>query len=300
MAVFNLQGARRRRYADIVSRVLFLVCAIVLVVGAISIPVFIASRALATFGVVSPWTFVSGTTWQPDSSPPQFGALPFIAGSLVVTGLAILISAPLAVGAAVFATQLAPLWAQRALTPALTVLVGIPSVVYGWIGLTVIEGILSSLFNQSPAEGVLLAALVLAVMVLPTIASVAIDNLRSVHPSLREASLALGATRWQTIWRVLIPAARAGILTGVIFGFGRAIGETLAVAMVIGAQPNLPDGLFRSASTLTVEIFSDMGETMPGSTWNNALFAMGLLLLIISFILITLVRLISRNQEVVR
>ncbi len=300
MAVINLQGARRRRYADIVSRVLFLVCAIVLVVGAISIPVFIASRALATFGVVSPWTFVSGTTWQPDGSPPQFGALPFIAGSLVVTGLAILISAPLAVGAAVFATQLAPLWAQRALTPALTVLVGIPSVVYGWIGLTVIEGILSSLFNQSPAEGVLLAALVLAVMVLPTIASVAIDNLRSVHPSLREASLALGATRWQTIWRVLIPAARAGILTGVIFGFGRAIGETLAVAMVIGAQPNLPDGLFRSASTLTVEIFSDMGETMPGSTWNNALFAMGLLLLIISFILITLVRLISRNQEVVR
>ncbi len=300
MAVINLQGARRRRYADIVSRVLFLVCAIVLVVGAISIPVFIASRALATFGVVSPWTFVSGTTWQPDGSPPQFGALPFIAGSLVVTGLAILISAPLAVGAAVFATQLAPLWAQRALTPALTVLVGIPSVVYGWIGLTVIEGILSSLFNQSPAEGVLLAALVLAVMVLPTIASVAIDNLRSVHPSLREASLALGATRWQTIWRVLIPAARAGILTGVIFGFGRAIGETLAVAMVIGAQPNLPDGLFRSASTLTVEIFSDMGETMPGSTWNNALFAMGLLLLLISFILITLVRLISRNQEVVR
>ncbi len=300
MAVINLQGARRRRYADTASRVLFLVCAIVLVVGAISIPVFIASRALATFGVVSPWTFVSGTTWQPDGSPPQFGALPFIAGSLVVTGLAILISAPLAVGAAVFATQLAPLWAQRALTPALTVLVGIPSVVYGWIGLTVIEGILSSLFNQSPAEGVLLAALVLAVMVLPTIASVAIDNLRSVHPSLREASLALGATRWQTIWRVLIPAARAGILTGVIFGFGRAIGETLAVAMVIGAQPNLPDGLFRSASTLTVEIFSDMGETMPGSTWNNALFAMGLLLLIISFILITLVRLISRNQEVVR
>jgi len=300
MAVINLQGARRRRYADIVSRVLFLVCAIVLVVGAISIPVFIASRALATFGVVSPWTFVSGTTWQPDGSPPQFGALPFIAGSLVVTGLAILISAPLAVGAAVFATQLAPLWAQRALTPALTVLVGIPSVVYGWIGLTVIEGILSSLFNQSPAEGVLLAALVLAVMVLPTIASVAIDNLRSVHPSLREASLALGATRWQTIWRVLIPAARAGILTGVIFGFGRAIGETLAVAMVIGAQPNLPDGLFRSASTLTVEIFSNMGETMPGSTWNNALFAMGLLLLLISFILITLVRLISRNQEVVR
>jgi len=300
MAVINLQGARRRRYADTASRVLFLVCAIVLVVGAISIPVFIASRALATFGVVSPWTFVSGTTWQPDGSPPQFGALPFIAGSLVVTGLAILISAPLAVGAAVFATQLAPLWAQRALTPALTVLVGIPSVVYGWIGLTVIEGILSSLFNQSPAEGVLLAALVLAVMVLPTIASVAIDNLRSVHPSLREASLALGATRWQTIWRVLIPAARAGILTGVIFGFGRAIGETLAVAMVIGAQPNLPDGLFRSASTLTVEIFSDMGETMPGSTWNNALFAMGLLLLLISFILITLVRLISRNQEVVR
>ncbi len=300
MAVINLQGARRRRYADIVSRVLFLVCAIVLVVGAISIPVFIASRALATFGVVSPWAFVSGTNWQPDGSPPQFGALPFIAGSLVVTGLAILISAPLAVGAAVFATQLAPLWAQRALTPALTVLVGIPSVVYGWIGLTVIEGILSSLFNQSPAEGVLLAALVLAVMVLPTIASVAIDNLRSVHPSLREASLALGATRWQTIWRVLIPAARAGILTGVIFGFGRAIGETLAVAMVIGAQPNLPDGLFRSASTLTVEIFSDMGETMPGSTWNNALFAMGLLLLLISFILITLVRLISRNQEVVR
>jgi len=300
MAVINLQGARRRRYADTVSRVLFLVCAIVLVVGAISIPVFIASRALATFGVVSPWTFVSGTTWQPDGSPPQFGALPFIAGSLVVTGLAILISAPLAVGAAVFATQLAPLWAQRALTPALTVLVGIPSVVYGWIGLTVIEGILSSLFNQSPAEGVLLAALVLAVMVLPTIASVAIDNLRSVHPSLREASLALGATRWQTIWRVLIPAARAGVLTGVIFGFGRAIGETLAVAMVIGAQPNLPNGLFRSASTLTVEIFSDMGETMPGSTWNNALFAMGLLLLLISFILITLVRLISRNQEVVR
>src|SRR5262249_33174557 len=138
------------------------------------------------------------------------------------------------------------------------------------------------------------------VMVLPTIASVSIDNLRTVHPSLREASLALGATRWQTIWHVLLPAARTGLLTGVIFGFGRAIGETLAVAMVIGAIPNLPSSLFGGTSTLTVEIFNDMGDTTPGTTWNNALFAMGLLLLLISFLLISLVRIISRNQEVVR
>ncbi len=299
MAAIAVTSTRRRR-VDTVTRYLFLVCAAVLVVGAVAIPVFLATHGLATFHDVNLGTFLTGTVWQPDNEPPQFGALPFILGSLAVTALAIVISAPLAIGAAVFATQLAPLWAQRALTPALTVLVGIPSVVYGWIGLTVIGGILESLFNVLPPEGVLLASLVLAVMVLPTVASVAIDNLRSVHPSLREASLALGATRWQTIWHVLLPAARAGLLTGVIFGFGRAIGETLAVGMVIGAQPNLPTSLFTSTSTLTVEILNDMGDTVTGTTWNNALFAMGFLLLIISFVLIGIVRLITRGQEVVR
>jgi phosphate transport system permease protein len=300
VAVIGLSHADRTRNFDRYSRALFFLCAALLVLVAVSIPLFLAVRGVATFRDVNLWNFLTGTTWEPDASPPQYGALPFIAGSLAVTALAIVIATPLSIGAAVFATQLAPLWAQRALTPALTVLVGIPSVVYGWIGLTILRGVLETVFNVTPAQGVLLASLVLSVMVLPTIASVSIDNLRSVHPSLREASLALGATRWQTIWHVLLPAARTGLLTGVIFGFGRAIGETLAVGMVIGAVPNLPSSLFGSTSTLTVEIFSDMGDTTPGTTWNNALFAMGLLLLIVSFLLITVVRLIGRNQEVVR
>jgi phosphate transport system permease protein len=281
-------------------RYVFLVCAGILIAGAIAIPVFLASHGLAVFRDVGVWDFLTGTTWEPDASPPQYGALPFIAGSLAVTALAILMATPLAVGAAVFATQLAPRWAQQALSPAITILVGIPSVVYGWIGLTVLEGVLENVFQQIPAEGVLLASLVLGVMILPTIASVSIDNLLSVPGSLREASLALGATRWQTIWRVLLPAARVGILTGIIFGFGRAIGETLAVAMVIGAQPNLPTSLFTSTSTLTVAIFNDLGDSIPGSTLNNALFALGLILLVFSFALITLVRLVTRGREVVR
>jgi phosphate transport system permease protein len=174
--------------------------------------------------------------------------------------------------------------------PATDLFAGIPSVVYGYVGLTVIVGLVRKYTASSTGYGVLAAGIVLAIMILPTVISLSEDALRSLPGTYKEASLALGATRWQTIRRVLVPAAAPGILTAIILAMARAIGETMAVQMVIGNSPRFPGSLVSPTSTLTSNIVMEMGNTPYGSTWNNALFLMSFILLIIALILIILVR----------
>jgi phosphate transport system permease protein len=170
------------------------------------------------------------------------------------------------------------------------------SVVYGWVGLTILVPFLAKIFDLAYGYSVLAGSIVLAVMIFPTITSVSADAIRSVPPDYREAAYGIGSTRWQMIYKVVVPAAMPGILTGIVLGLARAFGEALAVAMVIGKMQAFPTSLLSATTNLTSEITADMGNTTEGSEWNNALWSMALLLLLISFLFILLIRFIGRRE----
>lgn len=261
---------------------------------------FIASKGLSIFfkDNFSLIDFLFTKTWNPDRSiengGPAIGALIFIVGSVAVSSLALLFSAPLSVAAAVFMTEISPKIGDKILQPVIEIFVGIPSVVYGWVGLSVIVPFIRNHFSGH-GFSLLAGGIVLAIMILPTITSVSADSFKRLPSEYKEASLALGATRWQTISKVLLPAAFPGILTGIVLGLARAFGEALAVQMVIGNSINLPESILDSTITLTSIITMDMGNTSSGSTWNNSLWSMALLLLIISFLFIVLIRKIGEK-----
>jgi phosphate transport system permease protein len=279
---------------DTAMRLVFIISAILVSAVIFSIIVFVGMQGVKTFAGVSPWEFFFSTDWTPSSE--KFGALPFLVSTVILTVLSVVLSLPLALAGAVFMAKIAPRWMREILRPATDLFVGIPSVVYGLVGLTVIVPFIGKVVKGT-GYGILPAAIILAIMILPTILSISEDAIRSLPGRLEEASLALGATRWQTIWRVLLPAARPGILTAVILGMGRAMGETMAVFMVIGNSPQMPKSLISSTTVLTTAIVKDMGNTNYGSTWNNALYLMALVLLLISLGLILIIRIVARRSE---
>jgi phosphate transport system permease protein len=263
-----------------------------------------------------PVTQILSSTWQPDTTSPgvSYGLLPFIAGTVFVTAVALLISTPLSVGLALFLSEVAPQWARAIVQPALEIFVGIPSVVWGWLGITILVPFLSDTFHHDLALSLpvvgevfrvpgfltgfswLAGSLVLSIMVLPTITSVSYDSFRAIPQELRTGSLALGTTRWQTIRHILIPAALPGVLTAVVLGMTRAAGEALAVQMVIGNSPAMPQAISQPVTTLTSQITLDMGNTVFGEPWQDALWTMSLVLLIISVTSVVLVRVINKRR----
>jgi phosphate transport system permease protein len=243
---------------------------------------------------------IFSTTWSPSADPQRFGILPFLLGTLGVMAVAAVIAAPLSIGLAIFMAEVAPDWARNITRPAMEVFVGIPSVVYGFLGLTVLVPFLRENFRGlgfTLGFSWFAGSLVLALMILPTISAIAYDAFISIPQDLRSASLALGTTRWQTIRHILIPTARAGLLTAVILGMMRAAGEALAVQMVIGNRPTVPTSLTQPMTTLTSQITLDMGNTVSGETWNQALWTMGLVLLVMSFGFVMLVRALGRRGQ---
>jgi len=258
-----------------------------------SILFFMFRTGVMTFRDVSPMTFFFSTDWSPEME--SYGAFVFIFGTFALTLLTLAISVPLSVFIAVFLAEVAPKWLRNLLRPVLDILVGIPSVVYGFLGLTLLIPLLRDVTGTDMGDGLLAAALVLTIMVLPTISRISDDAISAVPPKFRDASYALGATRFQTIFKVIIPAARSGIMYAVILGMARAIGETMAVVMVIGNTPQLADRLFKPTSVLTSNIVMQIANVPFDSTWNYALYMMGFLLLVISLLMITIVRLLQRK-----
>ena len=285
---------QRKLLYDRYVRYLFIASAFLMTLIIMSIIVFIGQQGLATFREVTPWEFFLNLKWDPTED--RYGALSFISGSLFVTLLAILFGAPLGLAGAVFMAKIAPEWLREIMRPATDLYVAIPSVVYGYVGLTVLVPFIREFFHVNTGFGLLAAALILAIMILPTIISISEDALRSVPKTLEEASLALGATRWQTTARVLLPSALPGILTAIILAMARAIGETMAVQMVIGNTPQLAKSLFTPTSTLPSEIVVEMGNTPFDSAWGNSLFLMALVLLGISLLMILLIRQIAARR----
>lgn len=227
-----------------------------------------------------------GVRWYPTFG--FFGTLPLILGSALVTLAAVVIALPLGVATAVFVREVAPNWAREILKPMIEVLAGIPSVVLGFLGMTMVAPLVYDVLGAPTGLTAFTGALILAYMALPTIISVAEDALDAVPKSYRDASLAMGATRWQTIWRVVVPAARSGIVTALMLGMGRAIGETMAVMMATGNAARLPlsfDSLFKPVRTMTATIAAEMGEVAQGSTHYHVLFAVGILLFALTFII---------------
>jgi phosphate transport system permease protein len=267
----------------------FFLCAFMAVLGVALIFLFTGWRALPVFTEIGAGQFVFGTEWIP--SEGQYGILPLIAGSVVVTLGALVIGTPLAVGTAIFLSEIASPRVRRVVRPAVELLAGIPSVVYGFFGIVVLRPIIGSITGDT-GFGAVTAWVILAIMIVPTIAALSEDALRSLPPGIREASYAMGATQWQTISRVLVPAARIGIIDATILGMGRAIGETMAVLMIVGNAPVFPWAVTEPMSTLTSQIVLDM----PYSTGvhRTALFGMAVILFMISMGLVASVRLVSR------
>jgi len=244
---------------------------------------FLLREGLPVFFEVPPGNLL-GIRWYPTFD--LFGTLPLALGSIMVTVVAILIALPLGVATAVFVREVAPNWARQVLKPMIEVLAGIPSVVLGFFGMTLVAPFIRETLGAPTGLTAFTGALILAYMALPTIISVAEDALDAVPRSYRDAGLAMGATQWQTIWRVVVPAGRSGILTAVMLGMGRAIGETMAVMMVTGNAARIPlslDSLFRPVRTMTATIAAEMGEVAQGSTHYHALFGIGIILFLLTF-----------------
>ncbi|HZY45189.1 MAG TPA: phosphate ABC transporter permease subunit PstC [Anaerolineae bacterium] len=245
---------------------------------------FLLEQGLPAFGE-TPIDNLLSTRWYPIED--HFGLLPLILGSLIVTIGAAIIAIPTGVLAAVFVAEVAPRWLREILKPMIEVVAGIPSVVLGFIGIVVLSPVVRTTFNAPTGLTAFTGSLLLAYMALPTIISVAEDALDAVPRSYRDAALALGATKWQTIWMVTIKAARSGIVTAIMLGIGRAIGETMAVMMVTGNAARMPlslDSFFLPVRTMTATIAAEMGEVAKGSTHFHVLFAIGIVLFVITFV----------------
>ena len=246
------------------------------------------------------WEFLGSAEWEPVDNAQgggKVGALIFIVGSLVTCGLALLIATPFSVGSAIFMTEISEKFGEKVYRPVVEIFAGIPSVVYGWVGLTVLVPAIKAVFHRQVGHSVLAAALVLAVMIFPTITSVAADAIGAVPQECKNAAYGLGSTRWQAIYRVIIPAASLGIVSGVILGLARAFGEALAVAMVIGQTTALPTSIFSTTKTMTTEIASQMGNAMEGGELKSGLWTIALLLFLISLLFITLIHRFSGGKQ---
>ena len=274
-------------------------CAIILIIILVaSIIGFIGFHGLETFTKdhVNVFQFLTSSDWDPGEGKNHVGAAAMIETSFSVTLLAALVATPFAIAVALFMTEYSSKNGARFLQSVIELLVGIPSVVYGFLGLTVIVPFIRNIFGGT-GFGILSATLVLFVMVLPTITSLTVDSLKAVPSDYRKASLALGATKWQTIYKVILRVASPRIMTAVIFGMARAFGEALAVQMVIGNAVLMPANLVSPSATLTSQLTSQMGNTVMGTLPNNALWSLALLLLIMSLVFNFLVRLIGKRGQ---
>jgi phosphate transport system permease protein len=243
------------------------------------------------------FSLIFGKAWYPTADPPEFGMLPLILASFVVTLGAMLVCVPVGIGTALYLHELASPGQRAVLKPMIEILAGIPSIVYGFFGMVIVAPYLQNLLGLPTGLNAFSASLVLGIMAVPTVASLAEDALSFVPRSFREASLALGANRWQTLVRVVVPAAGSGISTAIILGMSRAVGETMTVLMVAGGAAVIPTSIFEPVRPMTSTIAAEMGEAVMGSPHYSALFAIGLILFLITFAFNIVAEMISRKYR---
>ncbi|MDD1794596.1 phosphate ABC transporter permease subunit PstC [Enterovibrio sp. ZSDZ42] len=286
----KLGRGRNHDWREEFFRALFLTAAALGVLSLATIGFFIFREGIPAIQQAGLVNIVTGSEWLP---PALYGIAPMIVASLASTAGAVVIGVPVAVLTAVFIAEVAPKWLANIIRPAVELLAGIPSVVYGFFGLVIIVPMIQDIFNVPAGNTLLAGIIVLAVMILPTVIAVSETSLRAVPKAYKEGSLALGASPMFTTFKLLIPAARSGIMTGVILGIARALGETMAIIMVMGNAPAMPEGILESARTLTANIALEM--SYASGIHANALYATGIVLLV--FIMILNAALLYLNQE---
>jgi phosphate transport system permease protein len=269
----------KRYFIDRTARILIIASGSISFIILLAIGIFTFIEGLPAFQKIGLLNFLFGTEWRPGQD--LYGILPMIIGTLFVTIGSMILAIPLGIACAILLAEVAPFRVRQFLRPAVELLVGIPSVVYGLVGMLLIVPLVRHIGGTG--FSVLSASIVLMAMVLPTIISISEDSLRAVPDGYKEGALAMGATQWQTIWHVLVPAARSGILAGVILGMGRAIGETMAMIMVIGNSVIIPTSPLSSARTLTGNIAVEI--MYAAGIHENALFATGVVLFLLILIL---------------
>lgn len=293
------QNMFRREY---LGKSIATLCGFFLIALTIAIGCFLLGKGSLTFTQFDHTIgeFLFSAEWKPSDTEEgggQVGALIFITGSILTCALALAIAVPFSLSTAIFMTKISSALGEKIIRPAVEIFVGIPSVVYGWVGLVVLVPLIREAFQIPHGQSVLAASIVLAVMIYPTITSVSADAIRSVNQKYIEGAYGLGSTRWQMIYKVLLPAASSGILTAIVLGLARAFGEALAVSMVIGKMRAFPESLLSPTNNLTAAIASDMGGAMDGGEFNAALWSMALLLFIISLIFILIIHTLSGRKE---
>lgn len=261
---------------------IFLFCAVISIISVVVISLYMIISGFPAVKEIGLFNFLFGTVWNPTGANPNYGILPMILSSICATFGAIIIGVPIGVLTAVFLSEIANKKVANFIRPFIEILSGIPSVIYGFVGLILLVPFIAKVFDLSYGANLFTGMLVLSIMILPTIVTISENSIRSLPSEYKEASLGLGATKMQTIFKILIPAARSGITTSIVLGIGRAIGETMAVIMVTGNSVNMP-GIFQSVRLMTSGIVSEMSYAV--GLHKDALFAIGLVLFIFIMII---------------
>jgi phosphate transport system permease protein len=274
-----------KKYGDIIIEKIIFICGIAAIVFVALIFGFLLNEGLIFFKSYNLVDFISGRYWYPASSPSRFGILPLIMGSVFVTLGASALAIPFGVMTALFISEVAPATVRDILKSGIEILAAIPSVVLGFIGMVTLVPIVRQVFDLPTGLTAFSGSIMLAFMAMPTIVSISEDAIRAVPLNYKEGATALGATKWQTMHRIILPAALPGIVAAVMLGIGRVIGETMAVMMITGNAARIPSSLFQPVRTMTATIAAEMGETVKGGMHYHSLFAIGLVLFIITFVI---------------
>ena len=274
-------------------QVVFLIAACISILAVALICVYLFANGLPAIGKIGPLEFLLGTDWRP--SAEQYGIFPMILGSIYVTAGAIIVGVPLGLLAAIFMAKFCPAPLYKLLKPAVDLLAGIPSIVYGFFGLMVIVPLMQDLFPNTSGKSILTASVLLGIMILPTIIGVSESAIRAVPDSYYEGALALGASHERSVFFVTVPAAKSGIMAGIILGVGRAIGETMAVIMIAGNQPQIPGSILEGVRTLTGNIVMEMGYAT--GLHREALIATGVVLFVFILIINLLFSILKRKES---
>lgn len=280
-----------KKYRESIMKVVFLVAACISIIAVAMICIFLFVNGLPAIAEIGPLKFLGGMIWKPQEG--QFGILPMIIGSIYATGIAILVGVPIGLLCSIFMARFCPKGLYKLLKPAISLLAGIPSIVYGFFGLVVIVPMMQSIFGTG--KSILTAGILLGIMILPTIIEISESSIRAVPNSYYEGSLALGATHERSVYCAMLPAAKSGIMAGIILGIGRAIGETMAVVMIAGNQPVLPKSLLQGARTMTANIVMEMGYATD--LHRGALIGTGVVLFVFILIINVCFSLVKKKES---
>ncbi|MEJ6950644.1 phosphate ABC transporter permease subunit PstC [Natronospora cellulosivora (SeqCode)] len=289
---------KRRKYKEKIIKLFFLFNGLIAIFVLVGIFYLLLSEGLPTFREVSIREFLTTKRWNPSAYKlPSYGILSQVVSTLMVTIGALLISIPIGVATAAYLAEVAGPREREILKPVIEILASIPSVVVGFLGIVLLGPIVARVFNLSNGLNALTGSILLGVMALPTIISISEDAITSVPDEYREASLALGVSKWHTLVKVIVPAALSGILAAIMLGMGRAIGETMTVLMATGNVPRFPESIFSSIRTMTATIAIELGEVPFNTTHYHSLFAVGIVLFIMTFLVNLLSDMILHRYE---